>query len=395
MPKRGIKPEALTDTEIDRRRLAGPTPSAVEERSHLSLPGLPRSWLFPTTRYRGSKRAILPWIWSALREIEFDTALDVFGGTASVSVLMKRMGKAVTCNDILHFNHQSAIAFVSNNRTLLSPEDIRFVVSPSSGHGRTISTAFKGYYFTDSENQWLDRAVCNILRFAEWYDGKELGQKQALAFWALGQACLIKRPFNLFHRRNLALRLNEVARSFGNKKTWETPFPLAFSRFANEANQIVHSNGRSNAATRLDAFSYPSRTFDLVYLDPPYFFEGQRDVDYREMYHFLEGITCYQGWGDEIDYTSFNLRLRRNGHRWPHTSAAALEDMYARLISRFSSSTIVISHKSGSRVSVGTLRRLLAAEDKLVRAKWRRYNYALSKNNGAPRQNIEWLLIGV
>ena len=33
---------------------------------------------FPTTRYQGSKRKILPWIYKNLKDLEFDTALDAF-----------------------------------------------------------------------------------------------------------------------------------------------------------------------------------------------------------------------------------------------------------------------------------------------------------------------------
>jgi len=56
---------------------------------------------FPSTRYQGSKRKILPWLWSCLRELDFSSALDVFGGTGSVSFLFKKMGKEVTYNDRL------------------------------------------------------------------------------------------------------------------------------------------------------------------------------------------------------------------------------------------------------------------------------------------------------
>jgi adenine-specific DNA methylase len=57
---------------------------------------------FPSTRYQGSKRKITPWIWAQLQELDFSSALDIFGGTASVSYLLKKMGKQVTYNDYLH-----------------------------------------------------------------------------------------------------------------------------------------------------------------------------------------------------------------------------------------------------------------------------------------------------
>jgi hypothetical protein len=32
---------------------------------------------FPTTRYQGSKRTLIPWIWEHIAPLPFDTVLDV------------------------------------------------------------------------------------------------------------------------------------------------------------------------------------------------------------------------------------------------------------------------------------------------------------------------------
>lgn len=59
---------------------------------------------FPKTRFYGSKRRLLGWIYDALKDLPFNTVLDGFGGTASVSLLFKAMGKEVTYHDGLLFN---------------------------------------------------------------------------------------------------------------------------------------------------------------------------------------------------------------------------------------------------------------------------------------------------
>lgn len=59
---------------------------------------------FPTTRYQGSKRKILFWLHENLKDVEFESALDAYGGTCAVSYLFKLMGKNVVVNDILKFN---------------------------------------------------------------------------------------------------------------------------------------------------------------------------------------------------------------------------------------------------------------------------------------------------
>ena len=60
----------------------------------------------PITRYYGSKRKLINKIWEALNDlqIEFDSVLDLFGGTGVVSYFMAQKGKHVVYNDIFSFN---------------------------------------------------------------------------------------------------------------------------------------------------------------------------------------------------------------------------------------------------------------------------------------------------
>ncbi len=362
----------------------------------LKINGLPDQWVFPTTRYRGSKRKILPWVWQNLKEIDFDTCLDLFGGTSTVSLLFKRMGKKVTTNDYLKYNYLTSVAFIENQATKFESDDIEFVLKRNleSSKEKFISKTFSGYYFTDTENNWLDTIIPNILALSSKYEGELLKQKQAIAFWALGQACLIKRPFNLFHRKNLLIRTSDVERKFGNKTTWEKPFDEAFLKFIHEANSSIFDNGRNNIALRQNAFSMDVVAhYDLVYLDPPYFFEKQRDVDYHSLYHFLDGIVSYEKWPELLDYNSYNLRLKDNGFKWPK-SEFDLTNQFESLINKFSASVIVISHKSGSLVPVERLVYILEKQGKTVTNEYKPYNYALSKRNGQPQHNSEWLIIG-
>ena len=51
--------------------------------------------IFPSTRYQGSKSKIKDWIWDSIKDIEFNTALDAFGGTGCMAYLLKQKGKQV------------------------------------------------------------------------------------------------------------------------------------------------------------------------------------------------------------------------------------------------------------------------------------------------------------
>lgn len=311
-----------------------------------------------------------------------------------MSLLLKRMGKQVTYNDYSFYNYLTGIAFIENKDVRLSNDDIFLIINGQNRSSKFISENFKNFYYREKENQWLDTIIGNILSLGSEYSGSELKYKQALAIWAIGQACLIKRPFNLFHRKNLKLRTRRVEREFGNKTTWEMPFETAFQRFVNEANQSIYDNGKVNLSFNLNALEFATTTFDLVYLDPPYFFEHQRDEDYLKSYHFLDGISQYDKWEELIDYESPIRSLKTLGMTWPHKSKDKLEQIYSALISKFKKSTIVISHKAGSLVSVYKLKKLLLENGKDCSIHEKEYSYALNHQNGKSHENVECLIIG-
>ena len=249
----------------------------------------PESRLPPTTRYQGSKRKLLPWLWQHLQPFEFQTVLDAFGGTGAVSYYLKSQGKTVTYNDYLRFNHIIGLALIENSHTQLHADEIDKLQTPQSNfcYQNFITQTFPDIYFTPAENQWLDLVVQNITHCLSGY-------ARSIAYYALFQACLIKRPYNLFHRRNLYMRTADVSRSFGNKATWDRTFAHYFKQFIQEANQAILPGDNCQALCG-DVLSMEGK-FDLLYIDPPYISAKGQVVDYQQFYHFLEGLTDYAGW---------------------------------------------------------------------------------------------------
>lgn len=293
---------------------------------------------FPATRYQGSKRKLVDWIWENVYQLEFQTVLDIFGGTGVVSHMFKNAGKQVTYNDFLAFNFNIGLALIENCDQTLSEDEIELILSHQE-HGDYpdfIQRNFHNIYFTDDENSWLDHVVYHIDHLL---DDK---YKQALARFALFQACIVKRPYNLFHRANLYMRTAKVERSFGNKTTWDTPFELHFRNFIAEANQAVFDNGHRNTAVRCDALDTPTGA-DLVYIDPPYLNKKGVGVDYRDFYHFLEGLVQYDYWSEQIDYSSKHRRLKRETSPW--TDPSQIESVFQRLIERHHESILVVSYR--------------------------------------------------
>jgi len=337
---------------------------------------------FPTTRYQGSKQKYADWIWHCIQYIPFETALDAFGGTGCIAHRLKQEEKTVTYNDILKFNSIIGKALIENDKEKITQKDLAFILQKHAtiSYPNFIEETFPEIYFIDEENRWLDIVITNIRNIENEY-------KQAVAYFALFQSCIIKRPYNLFHRKNLYVRLQDVERSFGNKTTWDTPFITHYKKFIEEANNAVFSNGKNNISLNYNVFDLPNN-YDLVYIDTPYISEKGVGVDYLDFYHFLEGIVNYDNWHNLIDENSKHKRLILNGSDW--TNPSKIEKSFERLISQFRDSILVISYRSDGIPDINKIVSLLKENDKSVFIyESRTMKYVLST-----KKSTEVLIIG-
>lgn len=338
---------------------------------------------FPRTRYQGSKRKLASAITAEISRLDFDTVLDAFGGTGSVAYALKRAGKHVTYNDHLKFNHQIGLALIENDSTRLCREELSAITTPQPGasYDDVIQRTFAGIYYTDEENRWLDVVIQNIARITDRY-------KRALALYAVFQSAMAKRPYNLFHRNNLYMRTADVQRSFGNKASWDRSFDEHVQKFAREANQaMIDSEGKCRALC-LDVLAIEPE-YDLVYIDPPYVSGRGVGVDYRDFYHFLEGLMHYKQWPGMIDRTSKHLRLLRQSNPW--SDPARVKDCFAKVFNHFCESILVVSYRSDGIPPIEEINELLSAvKGRVEVVDAGSYQYALSTR----RSTNEVLLIG-
>lgn len=273
---------------------------------------------------------------------------------------------------------------IENKEVVLSPEEVDWLLRRhvQFSYPCFIQKNFHNIYYTDEENYWLDQTITNIRRLSHPY-------KFALAFFALCQACLVKRPYNLFHRKNLYLRQARVKRSFGNKTTWDRPFEAWFRAFVEEANRAVFDNGQPNQALNLEAMAIPGH-YDLVYIDTPYISSRGTAVDYLDFYHFLEGLALYDRWDDHIDRNSKHRRFKRRHTAW--TDKKEIYTAFDRLFQCYQDSIIVLSYRSDGIPSEAELIALLKQYKRRVRVEhFGQYKYALSTN----AEVKEILLIGM
>lgn len=339
--------------------------------------------VFPATRYQGSKAKIVGWIVDRLSHLEYETCLDAFGGTGVVSHALKMNGAQVTYNDLLPANLEVGRALIENPSTRMGDPEVDALLDSVdlARGGGFIERTFHDIYFTDEENRWLDQVATGIPGLKSQYS-------RAIAYFALFQACIAKRPYNLFHRKNLYMRLADVDRTFGNKATWDTPFPVLFRRYVSEANAAVFDNGRENRAVCGDALHVPGE-FDLVYVDTPYIASSGTTVDYAEFYHFLNGLVLYEHWPELVDYDSKHRRMKRVASIWNDKTGIA--KAFDELFDRFAASSIAVSYRSDGIPDVQDIVEALSRHKSRVAVEtYGQYKYVLSKNG----RSHEVLIVG-
>lgn len=298
---------------------------------------------FPTTRFQGSKRKILSELSSSLSTLDYSKPLDMFSGSGVVSLLFRVLGKQVSSNDFMLYSQNTAKVFQTFTQEKLNSinpekdlEDLLYHLPVSDG---LVEKNYKGIFFIDGENTEIDRFCQNIHLYGEF--------ERSLYIYAVGQALTKKRPYNLFHRANLDMRTKDVERSFGNKKTWETPILKHAIKCINELKNFksemappakARVTGLNSAS--LDEFS---DDHDLIYLDPPYINSKGGSVDYSDFYHFLEGLCDYSLFSSGDD--SYPHRpVSRKPSAWLKPETALTE--LTAICARWPDATIVFSYRS-------------------------------------------------
>lgn len=340
---------------------------------------------FPATRYQGSKAKLAHWIVGTVSQILRNPGpgrvLDAFSGTGAVGYAFKQRGWGVTVNDLLAFNYRFGRALVENDAEALSDGDVRAVLAAGADYrAGFIAENFAGIFYSDEENVWLDQ-------MAQAIHEQLNGYRQDLALYALCQAALQKRPFNLFHRANYALRVRDVPRGFGNKATWDRPFADVFVDMIRVANQALFVGRQPCRATWGDVMDAPE-DFDVVYLDPPYMDSRGRSFDYLDGYHFLEGLVQYRNWPGNVLPQYKHRPLRGKGDS-PWLTRDGVRSGFRRLLDKFRHSTIVVSYRADGIPALDELEEWLRAVKPRITVAKMPYRYVLSR-----RSTEEALLVG-
>jgi adenine-specific DNA-methyltransferase len=339
---------------------------------------------FPTTRFHGSKRRLLGFLYEKLVPLQITTALDLFSGSATVLLLLRSMNINVDANDYLAYNKNIAALFLRLMHSALPTLDAARADLTALLNGRLtreplVSQNFGDVFFTDWENMQIDRFCQNVggLCHADLY------------VYAVGQALLKKRPFGLFHRCNLNLRRNVVTRSFGNKTTWETTILDHALQTIAELRRCEWPNQPGGAAfgvnTACGLTTLPDR-YDLIYVDPPYVSSRSgKATNYADLYHFLNGLIEYDLY-DSPDLRHKHRPVFRGTGAWAKPDAALTE--LNSYFTKWPSSIIAISYRYDGAPTLPAMIEVAAQHGRRCELHTTTFQYALS-----PSASMETLLI--
>ena len=162
---------------------------------------------FPNVRLYGNKTSYAKLISKIIVNLEPKSFLDAFGGTGVISYLLSDFCKVVYI-DLLEFCCTWMRALVNGVNVSWKRLEALASITPVQG---MISREFKGIYFEDWENEWLDGFMAEAWKLRR--------TERDIAIACISQACIAKRPFGAFHRANLYFRRRRRKRSFNNWRT--------------------------------------------------------------------------------------------------------------------------------------------------------------------------------
>lgn len=352
-------------------------PSEKENINPIAIPQ--QNDEFPSTRYMGSKEKLLPYINAAIKDIKFNSVLDLFSGSASVSYFFKTLGKKVISNDYMTFASDFALATVENNTTKLSAEDINLLLNTvPKQNDHFVSKTFEGLYFNDEDNDFLDLIRMNRILIKDKY-------KQAIINAALSRACMKRRPRGIFTytgnryddgRKDLKMSLKEQ-------------FLSAVKVF----NDSVFDNHQSNIALNED-FSKVTEEADLIYLDPPYY-SKLSDNEYVRRYHFVEGLA--KDWKNvEMQWNTKTKKFKN--YPTPFKSKRTTYEAFEQLFAKYKNKKILVSYSSNSLPTKDEMINMMEKNFNTVRVFNVDYNYSFGTHRHKKKNNNnrvkEYLFLG-
>ncbi len=333
---------------------------------------------YPPTRFMGSKRKLLPEIWSVASQFKANTVVDLFSGSGIVGYMFKAQGKAVVSNDYMAMSAIFSKAMVENNSITLPVEEAKELLIASRESDHFVVSTFKDLYYTDEENDLIDTLRANIAAIKDQY-------KHAIAMTALIRACIKKRPRGVF--TYTGQRYND------GRKDLQKTLAQQFLEAVDAVNRAVFDNGQFNRSKQGDAMDLRVEQADLVYIDPPYY-SPLSDNEYVRRYHFVEGLA--RDWkGVEIQQNTQTKKFK--SYPTPFSTRKGAADAFDHLFRKFTGSVLIVSYSSNSLPTQDEMVAIMAKYKQHVEVVPVDYKYSFGNQNDAKtnRNSVqEYLFVG-
>lgn len=296
---------------------------------------------YPATRYMGSKQKLLQHISESVKDLEFDSVIDLFSGSGIVGYMFKAQGKKVVSNDHMYMSQTFAKALIENNGVILDPKIAKNLLNKNLNSDKFVERTFKGLYFTNAENILIDHIRANIKELDNEYEA-------AIAMTALIRACTKKRPRGIF--TYIGDRYDD------GRKDLQTSLRQHFMEAVLAINNAVFDNSKKNEARNADAMELKPLKNSLVYIDPPYF-TPKSDAEYVRRYHFVEGLARdWQG----VEIQKHTLTKKFKGYPTPFSTQVGASSAFDLLFKRFSENILLVSYSSNSLPSLDEMVALMS-----------------------------------
>lgn len=331
--------------------------------------------LFPTTRYMGSKSKLIDHIWAASSRFEFESVLDLFSGSGVVSYMYKSHGKRVVSNDYMTMGAVITKALIENNSVILNEDEALELLVDHHDSDSFVETKFKGLYFSDEDNHFIDVLRANIKKIENPY-------KKAIAMQALIRACTKKRPRGIF---------TYVGNRYDDgRKDLTKSFEEQFLDAVKQINGAVFSNKKKNRSCNEDSMNIKANV-DLVYIDPPYY-TPKSDNEYVRRYHFVEGLA--RDW-EGVDIQEETKTKKFKSYPTPFSKKDGAYEAFDNLFSKYRRSILVVSYSSNSLPTMDEMTELLKKYKDNVEVVPVDYKYSFGTRSNTLRNDVkEYIFLG-
>ncbi|MCF6190922.1 MAG: Dam family site-specific DNA-(adenine-N6)-methyltransferase [Cocleimonas sp.] len=336
-------------------------------------------FLYPSTRFMGSKNKLLQEIWSVASQFDFDSVIDLFSGSGVVSYMFKSYGKQVISNDYMSMSASFTKAMIENNSIILPLDEARKLLDSIAITDTFVQDTFKDLYYKDKDNELIDLLRFKIKKIRNPY-------KRAIAMSALIRACLKKRPRGIFtyvgHRYD------------DGRKDLKMSFHEQFLEAVNTINLSIFDNGHSNKSRCGDAMTMQAKSGHLVYIDPPYY-SRYSDNEYVRRYHFVEGLA--KDWKN-VEMQEHTKTKKFKSYPTPFSTRKGAHDAFDKLFKKYRNNILLVSYSSNSEPTRDEMVSLMSKYKQHVEVIPIKYQYSFGnrrKKTGSNNNSVsEYLFVG-